>query len=69
MRIPKDLYDENQREALSLNGVFFDFDKNYSDDEIADFEERIGNIVLDRFYGKDIAFYEKLIDMFVAMQG
>ena len=68
MRIPKNLYDDNQLKVLSRNGVIFDFDKDYSEDEIADIEERIGNIVLDHCYSKGIDFYENLIDIFVNLQ-
>lgn len=68
MKIPKDLYNENQLEALSLNGVRFDYNRDYSDDEIADFEEKIGDILLDRSEYDDSAFYENLIDTFIKFQ-
>ena len=32
MKIPKDLYDETQLKVLSLNGVNFNFSKDYSND-------------------------------------
>ncbi len=68
MKIPKDLYNENQLEALSFNGVRFDYNRDYSDDEIADFEEKIGDILLDRSEFADSAFYENLIDIFIKFQ-
>lgn len=68
MKIPKDLYDETQLEALSLNGVNFNFSKDYSNDEIADLEERIGDILLEHSESRDSVFYENLIDVFIKFQ-
>ena len=68
MKIPKNLYDKKQLEALSLNGVNFDFDKDYSNAEISDVEEKIGDIICDHSYSKDLEFYEQIIDSFVKFQ-
>ncbi len=68
MKIPKDLYDETQLKVLSLNGVNFNFSKDYSNDEIADLEERIGDILLEHSESRDSVFYENLIDVFIKFQ-
>lgn len=74
MKIPKDAYNKEQLEALSKNGVVFDFGKDYSDGEIADIEGKIGNMVMDNAsYLDDIpnnrrVFWESLIDIFVKLQ-
>lgn len=47
MKIPKNAYNEKQLEALAKNDVIFDFDKDYSDDGIADIEKKIGDIIMD----------------------
>lgn len=68
-RIPNDLFDKSQLEALEKIGIKFDFNKDYPDDEIGDIEEALMEACLD--YGfeggepnEHCAFWEKICDSF-----
>ena len=72
MKIPKDAYNKKQLAALAKNGVIFDFNKDYSDDEICSLEDKIGDMVMDNAtsldYDSNRDFWERLIDIFVELQ-
>lgn len=68
-RIPNDLFDKSQLEALEKIGINFDFDKDYSSDEIGDIEESLQEACLDYgFEGGEpnemCEFWEKICDSF-----
>lgn len=63
------MFDKSQLEALEKIGIKFDFNKDYSSDEIGDIEEALMEACLD--YGfecgepnEHCAFWEKICDSF-----
>lgn len=69
MKISRTLYDKVQLDALKEHGVVFDFDKDYTDDEIVSLEDAIADMMMD--YGftncepnDKCAFWEKIFDTF-----
>lgn len=69
MKIPKGLFNNKELQALKERGLEFDFSKDYTIDEMCDFEDRIGDMVLDNgFDGEEpndqCAFWEGIIDKY-----
>ena len=69
-RIPNDLFNKEQLEALEKIGISLSLDKDYSSDEIADIEEALMYACLD--YGfeggepnEHCAFWENICDSFI----
>ncbi len=69
MKMPNDLFNKEQLEKLKGIGIEFDFNKDYSGDEIADIEEELEDAMLD--YGftdgnpnEHCKFWENIFDTF-----
>ena len=56
MKIPSKLFDKQQIDALGKIGIVFDFDKDYTDNEVVDIEDKLQD-----------AFWEKICDAFQDM--
>lgn len=70
MLIPSNLYNEEQLQRLKANEIVFDFERDYTDDEILDIEDKIVDCMLSQGFGldgeptKDCAFWENILDVF-----
>ncbi|MBR0101090.1 MAG: hypothetical protein IJP90_15455 [Treponema sp.] len=72
MKIPSKLFDKQQIDALGKIGIVFDFDKDYTDNEVVDIEDKLQDACLDYgFNGGEpndkCAFWEKICDAFQDM--
>lgn len=63
MKMPSNLFDEIQINAIKKQGIEIDFEKDYSDDEILMLEDKFENLVMDNQFNK-VSFYENLLDTF-----
>lgn len=69
MKIPRTLFDNTMLSALKKDGIVFDFNKDYNDGEIVDYEEKIENAMLTHAFTKGVptancAFWEHILDTF-----
>lgn len=63
MKIPANVFNEEQLKEIKKAGIKIDFQKNYSDDEILMLEDKFENLVMDNQFNK-VSFYENLLDIF-----
>lgn len=67
MKIPKNIYSDKQLEALAKHDLNLDFSKDYLNDDIADVEEVLADIMMDEGFtdgepNENCAFWEKIFD-------
>lgn len=69
MKIPSNLFDEIQVNAIKKQGIEIDFEKDYTDDEIVDIEQKLEDCMLDNGFtncepNEKCSFWEKIFDDF-----
>lgn len=63
MKIPANIFNEEQLKEIKKAGINIDFQKDYSADEILILEDKFENLVMDNQFNK-VSFYENLLDTF-----
>ena len=69
-RLPIDLFNQEELEAIKKAGIQFDINKAYTDDELADLEIELKQACLDYGFTKcepneNCAMWEKICDDFI----